>query len=77
MESVAMEFRPDGTLQYWIEQPDGRLQIFNLTYEVSGDVIISNQPSAPLEVRTQFAVGADGGLELNLDGVRSWLERVR
>ena len=76
LESVALEFRPDGSLQYWIEQPDGRLQIFNLMYRVSGDVIISNQPSAPLEVRTQFTIGAAEGLELNLNGTRSWYERV-
>lgn len=71
-----MDFRPDGSLQYRIGQPDGRLQIIHLVYQVAGDVIISNQPSAPLEVRTQFTIGPDGRLELNLDGERSWYERV-
>ena len=76
-ESVTMEFRPDGSLQYWIEQPDGRLQINNLMYTVSGDVITSDQPSHPKEERTRFTFGADGRLELNHDGIRSWYERVR
>jgi hypothetical protein len=49
----------------------------NLTYSVSGDVIISNQVSAPGEERTRFALGADGRLELNHGGTRSWFERVK
>ena len=72
---VTMDFRPDGSLEYSIELPDRR-QIMNLTYSVSGDVIVSNQPSAPGEERTRFALGPDGRLELNHDGARSWYERI-
>jgi hypothetical protein len=75
-EHVTMEFGPDGSLQYSIELPD-RIQIMNLTYSVSGDVIITNQPSAPGEERTRFALGTDGRLELNHGGTRSWFERVK
>ena len=71
-----MDFHPDGSLQYTIELPDRR-QIMNLTYSVSGDVIVSNQPSSAGEERTRFALGADGKLELNHDGARSWYERVK
>jgi hypothetical protein len=74
-EQVSMEFHPDGTLQYSVELAD-RTQIMNLTYSVSGDLIISNQTSAPGEERTRFTFGADGRLELNHEGTRSWFERV-
>jgi hypothetical protein len=75
-EHVTMEFGSDGSLQYSIELPD-RIQIMNLTYSVSGDVIISNQPSAPGEERTRFVLGTDGRLELNHGGARSWFEKVK
>ena len=75
-QSVTMDFRPDGSLQYSIELPDRR-QIMNLSYSVSGDIIISNQPSAPGEERTRFGLGTDGRLELDHDGTRSWYERVK
>ena len=76
LEKVAMEFRPDGSLQYWIEQPEGGLDIYNLTYSVSGNVITSDQPSLPREDKTLFTFAADGGLELNHGGTRSWYERA-
>jgi hypothetical protein len=71
-----MEFGSDGSLQYSIKLPD-RTQIMNLTYAVSGDVIISNQPSAPGEERTRFTLEADGRLELDHGGTRSWFEKVK
>jgi hypothetical protein len=71
-----MDFGADGSLQYSIELAD-RIQIMNLTYSVSGDVIISNQLSAPGEERTRFALRADGRLELDHGGTRSWFERVK
>ena len=75
-EHVTMEFGEDGSLQYSVELPD-RIQITNLTYSVSGDVIISNQASEPGEERTRFALRADGRLELDHGGTRSWFERVK
>lgn len=74
-EHVTMDFRPDGTLQYSIELAD-RHQIINLTYSISGDIIISDQPSSPGEERTRFALRPDGTLELDHEGTRSWYERV-
>jgi len=75
-EHATMDFGADGSLQYSIELAD-RIQIMNLTYSVSGDVIISNQLSAPGEERTRFALRADGRLELDHGGTRSWFERVK
>ena len=75
-EGVTIDFAADGSLQYSIELAD-RVQIMNLTYSVSGDEIISNQPSATGEERTRFVLGADGRLELNHGGTRSWYERVK
>ena len=76
LTSVELEFRPDGSLQCSMKQADGGIQVINLTYEVSGDTIISDQPSAPLEATTHFAIDAAGELELNFGGIRSWYERV-
>ena len=75
-EHVTMAFGADGSLQYSIALPD-RVQIMKLTYLISGDVIISNQPSAPGEERTRFKIEADGRLELDHGDSRSWFERVK
>jgi hypothetical protein len=74
-QHVTMEFGADGSLQYSIELMD-RIQVVSLTYSVSGNVIISNQPSAPGEERTRFSIGADGRLELHHGDSRLWFERV-
>jgi hypothetical protein len=42
-----------------------------LTWRVEGDVLISDQPSHPQEVRTQFRFEADGALILANEGVET------
>jgi hypothetical protein len=73
-QGVEMEFRPDGELQYCIDVGD-RWQIARLTYRVDGDVIVTDQPSAPRKERTRFALLDDGSLLLDLHGSRSWYRR--
>ena len=73
---ITMEFRPDGTLEYSIELAD-RVQIMKLTYSVSDNVIISNEPLAPVQERTRFTIVADGRLELDHGETRLWFERVK
>jgi hypothetical protein len=75
-EHVTMEFSADGRLQYSIELPD-RIQVMSLVYSVSGDVIVSSQPSSPGDEQTRFKIGADGRLELDHGGSRLWFERVK
>ena len=45
-EDVTMAFMPDGKLVYSIHVDD-KTQIINMVYEVSGDQIITDQPSHP------------------------------
>ena len=73
-EGVEMQFSPDGKLTCTIKQSGSR-QIMNLTYEVQGSEIISNQPSAPAENRTRYAIDEQGQLVLELGGSRSWYRR--
>jgi hypothetical protein len=74
-EGVEMDFAPDGKLTYTIRQSGSR-QIMNLTYEVQGSEIVSNQPSAPAENRTRYMIDDQGQLVLRFGGSRSWYQRV-
>ena len=70
-----MEFGTDGSLTYSIHLAD-RTQILKLSYEVDGDTIWTDQPSAPRKESTRFSIDARGVLELDKAGERSWYERV-
>src|SRR5688572_28410674 len=73
-EGGEMEFSADGKLTYTIMQGDRR-QIMNLTYEVQGSELVSNQPSAPAENRTRYHIDGAGQLVLNFGGSNSWYRR--
>ncbi len=64
--NTRLEFREDGTLLYTIvgSQKD---EIAVLRFRVEGNVLVTDQPSAPREERTQFDIGADDRLFLNDD----------
>ena len=71
-----LEFRSDGSLVYSVVKAD-RIQTMFLTYRVSGDELITNQPSAPLEERTRFSFTQDGCLALTFRNQESGFgERV-
>jgi hypothetical protein len=72
---VEMEFFPNGQLTYAIAEGK-KWQLSLLTYKVAGDVIITNQPSAPGEERTKFAFEPDGKLRLETDGTRTWFAPI-
>jgi hypothetical protein len=74
-EPVIMEFDPTGALTYSILLGD-RTQIFKLTYEIDGDAIVTDQPSAPRKERTRFSIDPNGLLELEKADERTWYERV-
>lgn len=74
-EGVQMQFAPDRKLTYTIKQSGSR-QIMNLTYEVQGAEIVSNQPSAPAENRTRYSIDEQGQLVLEFGGSRSWYRRA-
>jgi hypothetical protein len=71
-----MIFHPDGRLVYEIHLQD-RIQIMNLTCRISGNVIISDQPSHPKEERTVFSFDDNGAmLVLEFEGSKGWLKRL-
>ncbi|HJU70195.1 MAG TPA: hypothetical protein VJ650_18310 [Gemmatimonadaceae bacterium] len=66
-EAVEVEFRPSGELIYSIDAGD-RWQVLRLTYRVEDSVLVTNQPSAPMEERTRFELTPEGTLVLEFRG---------
>ncbi len=74
-DAVEMEFFPNGQLTYAIAEGK-KWQLSLLTYKVAGDVLVTNQPSAPREERTKFAFESDGKLRLETNGSRTWFAPI-
>jgi len=72
---VIMDFRDNGELVYTIIE-DGREQMIFMTYEVSGGVLITNQPSLPQKEITDFILIGQR-LELNFNGTKSKYIKVK
>lgn len=68
--TVTMTFTNDGALIYDIYEND-KLQRMNLVYKISGDTIISDQPSHPQEQRTKYRLENDNKLILEFEGQRT------
>lgn len=64
---VLLEFDEDGNLIY-VMRGDETDQIIKLRYEIDGDTIITDQPSAPQTERTAFSL-EDRALTLAFGGV--------
>jgi hypothetical protein len=73
-EPAEADFRADGRLFYSVWAGD-RWQIMKLEYQVDGDMLVTDQPSAPREDKTRFALQADGTLMLEFGGQRSSFKR--
>ncbi|HEX2684280.1 MAG TPA: hypothetical protein VHL77_10120, partial [Ferruginibacter sp.] len=67
--NATMEIKPDGQLVYSIFE-DGVDQRMLLTYEIDGNFLVTDQPSAPKKERTEFCI-VDGKLELDYDGLKA------
>lgn len=74
-EDVAMEFSEDGHLAYSVREGHKR-QVMLLTYRVTGDFLITDQPSQPREERTRFDFEPDGQLLVEFSGKKSWFRRA-
>ncbi len=68
---VAMEFRPGGRLRYSFDV-GGRDQVIALVYQVEGNVLRTDNPSATHVVETHFRLGEAGVLEFDFSGARAW-----
>jgi hypothetical protein len=64
---VLLEFDEDGGLTYVIREHD-KSQIILMRYEIDGNVLITDQPSAPRIERTVFSLSAGGLLRLAFGG---------
>ena len=73
-ESTSMVFTNDGKLIYSIHTAD-KTQIINLVYEVSGDQIITDQPSNPRKEITNFYFEPTGILVLDYQGEKARFSR--
>jgi hypothetical protein len=68
---VAMEFGPGGRLRYSFDV-GGRVQAIALVYQVEGNVLRTDNPSAAHAVETHFRLGEAGVLEFDFSGARAW-----
>lgn len=75
VEGVTIVFTDDGKLIYTIHESDKK-QIINLIYHVSGNVLLTDQPSHPKVERTTFDFELNGQLVLNYSGGKTWFERI-
>lgn len=75
-EEITMEFKNDGKLIYSIDTAD-KTQIINLVYEVSGDQIITDQPSHPRKESSRFYFEPSGILVIDHQGERTRFTRER
>jgi hypothetical protein len=69
--NVKMEFTENGKLIYWIED-NNKLQQLNMIYQVNGNLLITDQPSAPSREETIFEILPDGRLKLFMNGIESF-----
>lgn len=72
--NATMTFTKDGNLLYDIYDGD-KLQRIIMTYRVSGDTIISDQPSHPNEQRTKYKLENDDKLILEYEGTETMYKR--
>ncbi len=69
-ESTSMLFTNDGKLIYSI-RTGGKTQVINMVYEVSGDQIITDQPSHPQKAISKFYFEPSGILVLDYQGEKT------
>jgi len=75
-DESTMVFTNDGKLIYSIHTSD-KTQVINLVYEVSGDRIITDQPSNPRKEITRFSFEPSGILVLDHEGDKTRFMRER
>lgn len=73
-ESTSMVFTNDGKLIYSIHNGNGT-QVINMVYEVSGDEIITDQPSSPRKEISKFYFEPSGILVIDYEGDKARFTR--
>jgi hypothetical protein len=67
---VSIEFKSNGKLIYTIHL-EGKEQKMFMTYEIRGNLLVTDQPSSPHKEETEFRILPDGKLELCFSGIKS------
>ena len=75
-DESTMAFTNDGKLIYSIHTGD-KTQVINMVYEVSGDQIITDQPSNPRKEISKFYFEPSGILVLDYQGEKTRFMRER
>ena len=75
-EQSSMVFTDDGKLIYSIHEGD-KTQVINMVYEVSGDQIITDQPSHPQKEISKFYFEPSGILVIDHQGEKTRFMRER
>jgi hypothetical protein len=73
--NTQVTFTSNGKLIYKITE-NGKVSIMNMTFETSGNLIISNQPSHPRIEKTKYNITGDL-LTLDYDGVISKYMKIK
>src|SRR5689334_7510775 len=73
---VLLVFGADGTLTYTVRLATKK-QVMLLTYRIEGDVLVTNQASAPREDRARVSFDADGNLQIHSDDRRAISKYLR
>lgn len=74
-KGVTMELRRNGSLDYCIDAGN-KMQIMKLTFRVEGNMIFTDQPSAPSEQKTAFSFNEEGHLVLDYGASKAWVEKL-
>lgn len=69
-DESTMVFTNDGKLIYSIHSDD-KIQVINMVYEISGDEIISDQPSHPRKETSKFYFEPSGILVIDYQGEKT------
>ncbi len=74
-DQMTMEFQDDGKLIYANMLENGE-QIVELVYAISGNILITNQPSATEKEFVKFSFDTENILILDYEGNKSWFARI-
>ena len=69
-DEITMEFTNDGKLIYSVDTGD-KIQVINMVYEVSGDQIVTDQPSHPQKATSRFYFEPNGILVVDYEGEKT------
>ncbi|MGQ0539219.1 MAG: hypothetical protein ACT4R6_09760 [Gemmatimonadaceae bacterium] len=72
---ACMEFLAGGQLNYTIPLEQGTT-VVSLIYRVEGDMLRTDNPSAPHATATRFEIGPGDVLILDFAGARAWFVRM-